>query len=107
MNTKIESVYATLSKSDKAIADYFLSHGKDIISMNIHELAAEIGTSSASVSRFVRKVLGKSFAETKIELAKNIESLSVENTHEIFEWASDFDDMPNKIIMGCEYEHKN
>ena len=56
MNTKIESVYATLSKSDKAIADYFLSHGKDIISMNIHELAAEIGTSSASVSRFVRKV---------------------------------------------------
>ena len=102
MNTKIESVYATLSKSDKAIADYFLSHGKDIISMNIHELAAEIGTSSASVSRFVRKVLGKSFAETKIELAKNIESLSVENTHEIFEWASDFDDMPNKIISHID-----
>lgn len=102
MNTKIESVYATLSKSDKAIADYFLSHGKDIISMNIHELAAEIGTSSASVSRFVRKVLGKSFAETKIELAKNIESLSVENTHEIFEWVSDFDDMPNKIISHID-----
>lgn len=102
MNTKIESVYDTLSKSDKAIADYFLSNGKNIISMNIHELAATIGTSSASISRFVRKVLGKSFAQTKIELAKNIENLSEENSKEIFGWASDFNAMPNNIISHID-----
>lgn len=102
MNTKIKAVYETLSKSDKIIADYFLAHAKDIISMNIHELAAVIGTSSASISRFVRKVLGKSFAETKIELAKNIEHLSVENSHEIFGWASNFDEMPNNIISHID-----
>lgn len=102
MNTKIKAVYDNLSKSDKIIADYFLAHAKDIISMNIHELAAIIGTSSASVSRFVRKVLGKSFSETKIELAKNIEHLSVENSQEIFGWASNFDEMPNNIITHID-----
>lgn len=98
MNSKIKAVYDTLSKSDKIIADYFLSNAKDIIAMNIHELAAVIGTSSASISRFVRKVLGKSFAETKIDLAKNIENLSVENSHEILGWAANFSEMPNNII---------
>lgn len=102
MNSKIKAVYETLSKSDKIIANYFLVNGKDIITMNIHELAAVIGTSSASISRFVRKVLGKSFAETKIDLAKNIENLGVENSHEILGWAANFSEMPNNIISHID-----
>ena len=102
MNAKIERVYETLSKSDKNIADYFLNNGEKILTLTIYELAAIIGTSPASISRFVRKVLGKTFAETKIELARNIESLSLENSNEIFEWASDFEEMPNKIISHID-----
>lgn len=102
MNSKIRAVYDTLSKSDKIIADYFLENGKNIISINIHELAAIIGTSSASISRFVRKVLGKSFAETKIEYAKNIEKIGLDNSDEIFGWASHFEEMPKKIISNID-----
>lgn len=102
MNAKIERIYETLSKSDKNIADYFLNNGEKIPTLTIYELATIIGTSPASISRFVRKVLGKTFAETKIELAKNIENLSLENSNEIFEWASDFEEMPNKIISHID-----
>jgi DNA-binding MurR/RpiR family transcriptional regulator len=102
MNNKIKLVYESLSKSDKLIADFFLQNGRDIINMNIHELSELIGTSTASVSRFVKKVLGMSFSEAKIEFAKNMESLSVENTNEIFGWAMDFNEDPKKIVSHIE-----
>jgi DNA-binding MurR/RpiR family transcriptional regulator len=102
MNNKIKLVYESLSKSDKLIADFFLQNGRDIINMNIHELSDLIGTSTASVSRFVKKVLGMSFSEAKIEFAKNMESLSVENTNEIFGWAMDFNEAPKKIVSHIE-----
>lgn len=102
MNNKIKLVYESLSKSDKLIADFFLQNGRDIINMNIHELSELIGTSTASVSRFVKKVLGMSFSEAKIEFAKNMESLSVENTNEIFGWAMDFNEAPKKIVSHIE-----
>lgn len=94
MKAKIENVYNNLSKVDKKIADYFLVNANNILNMNIHELSAAIGTSSASVSRFVRRVFGKNFAQTKIEIAKSIENMSIENAQEIFDWAIDFDEMP-------------
>jgi DNA-binding MurR/RpiR family transcriptional regulator len=102
MNNKIKLVYESLSKSDKLIADFFLQNGKDIINMNIHELSELIGTSTASVSRFVKKVLGMSFSEAKIEFAKNMENLSVENSNEIFGWAMDFNEAPKKIVSHIE-----
>ena len=70
---KIRLVYDDLSKSDKRIADYFVEHKKDIVNMNIQQVADEAGTSSASVSRFVQKVFGLSFADTKIELAMSMD----------------------------------
>ncbi len=102
MKAKIENVYNNLSKVDKKIADYFLVNANNILNMNIHELSAAIGTSSASVSRFVRRVFGKNFAQTKIEIAKSIENMSIENAQEIFDWAIDFDEMPKNIISHIE-----
>ncbi len=102
MNTKIRLVYESLSKSDKIIADYFLQSGKDIINMNIRELSEAIGISTASISRFVKKVLGMSLAEARIEMAKNLKNLSMENTNEIFGWAVDFNEAPKKIISHVE-----
>ena len=71
---KIHLVYDCLSKSDKMVADFFLEHKKEIIGMNIGQVAERAGTSSASVSRFVQKVFGTSFADTKIELAMSLEA---------------------------------
>lgn len=82
---KIRLVYDELSKSDKRIADYFLEHKKDIVSMSIQQVADAAGTSSASVSRFVQKVFGISFADTKIELAMSMEEQ--EEAGGQFEWS--------------------
>ncbi len=97
---KIVKIYDQLSKSEKLIADYFLNNKNEIISMNIYELSDKIGTSSASVSRFVKKVFGKSFSQTKIEIAKNLEDDSAQHALEIFNWADKFDQIPDKIIAN-------
>lgn len=102
MSGRIESMYNSLSKSDKIIADFFMKNEKDIISMNIYDLAQHIGTSSASISRFVKKVFGKNFSQAKIEMAKTIEQNEIKSASEILGWAVDYIDMPNKIIFNIE-----
>ncbi len=101
---KIRLVYDELSKSDKRIADYFLEHKKDIVSMSIQQVADAAGTSSASVSRFVQKVFGISFADTKIELAMSMEEQ--EEAGGQFEWSLDFDKIPAALLAGmkCVFE---
>lgn len=95
---KIRLVYDDLSKSDKQIADYFLEHRKDIVNMNIKQVAKGAGTSSASISRFVQKVFGVSFADTKIELAMSMDA--EEDVGSQFEWSLDFDQIPGALLGG-------
>ena len=101
---KIRLVYDELSKSDKLIADYFLEHKKDVVSMSIQQVAEGAGTSSASVSRFVQKVFGLSFADTKIELAMSMEA--EEDPGSLFEWSLDFEQVPAALQNGmrCVFE---
>lgn len=95
---KIRLVYDDLSKSDKLIADYFVEHKKDIVNMNIQQVADGAGTSSASVSRFVQKVFGISFADTKIELAMSMDV--EEEVGSQFEWSLDFEQIPGALLSG-------
>lgn len=95
---KIRLVYDDLSKSDKLIADYFMEHKKDIVNMNIQQVADGAGTSSASVSRFVQKVFGISFADTKIELAMSMDV--EEEVGSQFEWSLDFEQIPGALLSG-------
>ena len=95
---KIRIVYDLLSKSDKMIADYFLEHHKEIVNMNIQQVAEGAGTSSASVTRFVQKVFGCSFADTKIELARNMEIEEDQGTQ--FDWSLDFEQVPAALRNG-------
>ena len=101
---KIRLVYDELSKPDKLIADYFLEHKKDVVSMSIQQVAEGAGTSSASVSRFVQKVFGLSFADTKIELAMSMEA--EEDPGSLFEWSLDFEQVPAALQNGmrCVFE---
>jgi len=61
-------------KSDSTnhvIADYVLTHQKEIKEMGIKELAAECHVGTGSVSRFVRDIGLKDFTELKNILIKN------------------------------------
>ena len=102
MQTRINAIYHDLSNLEKTIADYFMVNEQKIINSTIQETAKNIGTSPASLSRFVNKVFGKSYGEFKIELAKIIENNNFKNASSIIEWAGEFDKMPAKIIYNIE-----
>lgn len=101
MSLKIDAVYNNLSETEKRIADYFLIHENEIASANIHNLAATIGTSPSSITRFVQKVYGKSFSQAKIEIARQSES-DLERSSALLGWNLDYRDMPNKVIFSIQ-----
>lgn len=95
---KIRNQYTQFSRSEKIIADYFLKNSQEIINLSIHDLAAKIGTSSSSISRFVRKINDKSFAETKVDLAKNHMQENYKQSSEIISLADEFELLPSKLL---------
>lgn len=95
---KIRNQYTQFSRSEKIIADYFLKNSQEVINLSIHDLAAKIGTSSSSISRFVRKINDKSFAETKVDLAKNSMQENYQQSSEIISLADEFELLPSKLL---------
>lgn len=102
MELRINNVYDQLSKTERQIAKYFLEHENEIISMSIYEVAEDVGVSSATLSRFVKKVFGKNYAQTKIEIAKLNQQREFEKGSAILDWATDYHDIHNKIIYHIE-----
>ncbi len=94
----IRSIYDKLPASEKKVADFVMKNPKQVLTLNIFELAKLCNVSAPSVSRFVRKAFGLTFQETKVELAKNLSKIEKNNITELLSWADDLNDMPSKII---------
>ena len=69
LNT-IHIQYDTFFEQEKKIANYILSHDKEVINMTISELAEASGARVATISRFGRKCGVDGFHHLKIGLAK-------------------------------------
>ena len=69
------AVMSSLSPSEKAIATYVLDHPSDVATMTVRELAAETGTSPASVSRFARTL---DYSDMRLALGISISRASGE-----------------------------
>lgn len=65
------------SESEKVVANYILENPRKILSMTIHELAAEAFTSAATITRFCHRLNVDGFAEFKVILAGDISSLKI------------------------------
>ena len=65
----IRKSYSQLSKTNKKIADYILSNPKVMISQSALEIGESSGTSSASVTRFARKLGYSGLEELKFAIA--------------------------------------
>lgn len=94
----IRSIYDKLPASEKKVADFVMKNPKQVLTLNIFELAKLCNVSAPSVSRFVRRAFGLTFQETKVELAKNLSKIEKNNITELLSWADDLNDMPSKII---------
>lgn len=68
LSNRISQNYSLLSKKEKNIADYVLARQEDIDQLSIQHLAAAVGTSNATITRFCHKLNYRSFAEFKSKL---------------------------------------
>lgn len=64
----IQKKYSIFTDKERSIADYILKEGSNIRNMNISVLAATVGVSDGTITRFCKKTGLKSFAELKIQL---------------------------------------
>lgn len=72
------AVMSSLSPSEKAIATYVLDHPSNVAAMTVRELAAETGTSPASVSRFARTLDYRTYSDMRLALGISISRASGE-----------------------------
>lgn len=72
------AVMSSLSPSEKAIATYVLDHPSDVAAMTVRELAAETGTSPASVSRFAKTLDYRTYSDMRLALGISISRASGE-----------------------------
>ncbi|MFC4653194.1 MurR/RpiR family transcriptional regulator [Lactococcus nasutitermitis] len=66
--TRINSYYDNLSKSDQALSDYLLKNIDNAAFLSIQELANSTNVSTATISRFAKKIGYDSFQELKLAI---------------------------------------
>ncbi len=66
----IREHYPLLTKSEKKVADYILSAGKQIIYNTMSDIKAHTKVGDATIIRFCQKIGFSGFADLKIEIAK-------------------------------------
>jgi DNA-binding MurR/RpiR family transcriptional regulator len=66
----IKNKYTELSIKEKLIADYILQHPTACIDPSINTLSSKVGTSEATLVRFVRKIGYPGYQQFRIALAK-------------------------------------
>ena len=92
----IKSVYASFSDKEKIIADFVLKYGGKSAELSITELAKKIGTSEATLVRFVRKIGYSGYQQFRLALAKE----SVSANMQIFEIpVTEHDDIADSVFL--------
>lgn len=78
INAYINSVYKSLTKSEKKVADVVLRDPDNAIYSSISDFADESGVGDATVLRFCRKIGFKSYQAFKLALAQELSNQSSE-----------------------------
>lgn len=80
----IQERYPTFSEKEKKIALYILQNNNEINNINISKLAALTSTSSATITRFCRKIGCESFVAMKIAISSSQQDIQADNEEGIF-----------------------
>nr|WP_162990838.1 MurR/RpiR family transcriptional regulator [Maliibacterium massiliense] len=71
---KMQSLYDSMSKTERKAADYILAHASEVIRLSISELAERSGVSDATVVRLCKRMGMRGYQELKVLLAQDIAS---------------------------------
>ena len=95
----IKALHETYSESERQLADYVLEH-RDLIPLkSVYDLADDTGLSTATVSRFVKKLGFPAFKDFKVALARSSGKGSSE-FYEILEEGDSPEEMVRKVFLG-------
>lgn len=97
LTAHIHSYYNNLSKADQAICDYLMSEMDAVPTMTIQEIAEQTNISTATISRFAKKIGFDSFQELK--LAAHGTSAASEKT-DFFSELSDEDSAKDILVKN-------
>lgn len=75
----IEINMPTYSRSQRTIAQYIVDNSRRALSLSIHEMAEEIGTSASSITRFCRKLGYDSLRDLRNDLATTSDEQAAED----------------------------
>ncbi|MCC8067065.1 MAG: MurR/RpiR family transcriptional regulator [Clostridiales bacterium] len=70
--SRITAEYDSLSKSQKRIANYILTHREEVIGYSITQLARKTNTVPSTITRFCQALSYKGYGELKLYMEKNI-----------------------------------
>lgn len=83
--SKARGYYASLSSSEKKVADFVLEHYQETIRMTLADVAQESGVSEATILRFCRSIGYRSWLEFKINLTQSLPNLPEQILDEVVE----------------------
>lgn len=69
---------SNFSNSEQVIAEYIIAHPNKVLKMTIHELAQHAYSSSASVTRFCKRLNLNGFSDLKVKLARDMSSFNIQ-----------------------------
>lgn len=72
LNSQIKSIYQSLTKTEKKVADYTLKHIEQLDTMTLSEMSKAINVGEATIMRFVYKLGYESLAQFKVEIIKEM-----------------------------------
>jgi RpiR family transcriptional regulator, carbohydrate utilization regulator len=96
---KIRSLYTSLPKAERNVADYILANAEDAPRSSVQQFARAGGVSVASVSRFVRKMGFPDFKDFKLELARETGATARYLFEQITPRDSD-EEIARKVFLG-------
>ena len=82
LDSQIKSIYPSLTKTEKKVADYTLKHLKSLNTKTLSEMSKAIHVGEATIMRFVYKLGYESLAQFKVEIIK--ESIKDKDDSEVF-----------------------
>lgn len=97
--SEIEQKYLSLSRQERKIALKVLQDPNAVKQMNIHALSKKADVSTATVTRFVKKIGCHNFNSFKLKLAENTSTneIEVNNSYPLADQVTDF---YNQMITG-------
>ncbi|MBD2870189.1 MurR/RpiR family transcriptional regulator [Paenibacillus arenilitoris] len=102
----ISSIYASLTKAEKKVADYVQSNPEEAVMATVTDLSELAGVGETSVIRFCRKLGFRGYHEFKLSVAQDLVSKPAYSNVEIEE-EDDTLTMAGKITMRNEWMLKN